>query len=66
MSTGAPYTAFGQPFDKPFFWILNVAVGVGGNFFPTNVYGLQVTPAQASQWAQPNMYVDYVSVSQWQ
>ncbi|CAG2171097.1 unnamed protein product [Oppiella nova] len=66
MSTGAPYTAFGQPFDKPFFWILNVAVGVGGNFFPTNVYGPQVTPAQASQWAQPNMYVDYVSVSQWQ
>jgi hypothetical protein len=58
-----PYTKSGQPFDQPFHWILNVAVG--GVFFPSNVYGPQVTPEEAKQWAKPTMEVDYVRVSQW-
>ncbi|CAG2102750.1 unnamed protein product [Medioppia subpectinata] len=64
LSSGAPYTANGQPFDQPFNWVLNVAVG--GNYFPVSCYGPVVTPALASQWPQPYMQIDYVSVSQWQ
>ncbi|CAG2109795.1 unnamed protein product [Medioppia subpectinata] len=64
LSNGAPYTANGQPFDKPFYWVLNVAVG--GDYFPANVYGPPVTTTQASQWPQPYLQIDYVSVSQWQ
>jgi beta-glucanase (GH16 family) len=58
-----PYTKFGQPFDQPFYWILNVAVG--GNFFPANVYGSQITPEEAKHWAKPTMEVDYVRVWHW-
>jgi len=58
-----PYTKNGQPFDQPFHWILNVAVG--GNFFPANVYGGQVTPAEAKNWAKPTMEIDYVRVWEW-
>ncbi|CAG2173424.1 unnamed protein product [Oppiella nova] len=58
MSSGAPYTKNGQPFDQPFFWILNVAVG--GQFFPSNEYGPAVTPDEARQWPKPTMEIDYV------
>ncbi|CAG2105366.1 unnamed protein product [Medioppia subpectinata] len=57
-----PYTKIGQPFDKPFYLILNVAVG--GDFFPVDEYGPQVTPAEAKQWSKPTMEVDFVKVYQ--
>ncbi len=58
-----PYTKPGQPFDQSFYWILNVAIG--GNFFPTNPFGPQVTPEEARHWAKPTMEVDYVRVWEW-
>jgi len=60
-SIGAPnpYSAPGQPWDKPFFMILNMAVG--GNFF-----GGQTMPSnQGSLWKDPTFAVDYVRVYQW-
>ncbi|CAG2105367.1 unnamed protein product [Medioppia subpectinata] len=57
-----PYTQIGQPFDKPFYLILNVAVG--GDYFPVDVYGPQVTPEEAKQWPKPTMEVDFVRVYQ--
>jgi len=57
-----PYTKNGQPFDKPFFLILNIAVG--GNFFPNDQYGAAVTQADAKNWAKPTMEVDYIRVYQ--
>ncbi len=57
-----PYNHNGAPFDQSFYWILNVAVG--GGFFPSNVYGPPVTPAEAKSWAKPTMEVDYVRVYQ--
>jgi beta-glucanase (GH16 family) len=58
-----PYTKPGQPFDQPFHWILNVAVG--GGFFPANVFGSEVTPEEAKHWAKPTMEIDYVRVWEW-
>ena len=55
-----PYNHNGAPFDQDFFIIFNVAVG--GGFFPSNVYGQPVTPAEAKSWAKPTMEVDYVRV----
>ena len=55
-----PYNHNGAPFDQPFFWILNVAVG--GNFFPQNVFGQWVTPAEAKHWPKNTMEVDYLRV----
>ena len=57
-----PYNHNGAPFDKPFYWILNVAVG--GNFFPANAYGQPVTQEEAKHWAKPTMEVDYLRVYQ--
>ena len=57
-----PYTKNGQPFDKPFFFILNLAVG--GAFFPESVYGPGVTVAEAQAWPKPSMEIDYVRVKQ--
>lgn len=54
-----PYTANGQPFDKDFYIILNVAVG--GNFFGPGPY---VTPIEARRWAKSKMEIDYVRVYQ--
>jgi beta-glucanase (GH16 family) len=51
------YSAMGQPFNKRFHMILNLAVGVG--FFGG---APAVTDAQAAAWAQPEMRVDYVRV----
>jgi len=57
-----PYTKNGQPFDVPFFLVLNVAVG--GDFFPEDEYGHQVTPAEARNWPKPRMEIDYIRVYQ--
>lgn len=57
-----PYDHNGAPFDKPFHWILNVAVS--GNFFPTTVYGPHVTPEEAKHWEKPTMEIDFVRVYQ--
>jgi len=54
-----PYTKNGQPFDQPFHWILNVAVG--GNFFGNSP---QLTVAEAKAWPKPTMEIDYVRVYQ--
>jgi beta-glucanase (GH16 family) len=51
------YSAMGQPFDRRFHFILNLAVG--GGFFGG---AAPVTDAQAAAWAQPEMRVDYVRV----
>ena len=58
-----PYNHNGAPFDKPFHFILNLAVG--GAFFPESVYGPQVTVEEARRWPKPTMEIDYVRVKQW-
>jgi len=58
-----PYTKPGQPFDQPFYWILNVAVD--GLMFPTNWSGPHITPEEAKNWAKTTMEIDYVRVWQW-
>jgi len=57
-----PYSKNGQPFDQPFYWIFNVAVG--GTFFPKNIYGT-LTVEEAKHWPKPTMEVDFVKVSEW-
>jgi len=51
-----PYTDIRQPFDQPFFFLINMAIG--GNFFGDESQAL--TTAIASRWANPVMQVDYV------
>jgi beta-glucanase (GH16 family) len=51
------YSAMGQPWDRRFHFILNLAVG--GNFFGG---AAPVTDAQSAAWARPQMRVDYVRV----
>lgn len=55
-----PYTDIRQPFDQPFFLVLNVAVG--GNFFGANSNAL--TTATAQKWPSARMVVDYIRVYQ--
>jgi len=55
-----PYTDIRQPFDKPFFFLFNVAVG--GGFFGANSHALTVE--QAKKWPNPEMQVDWVRVYQ--
>lgn len=56
-----PYAKVGQPFDQPFYLLLNVAVG--GNFFGS---APPVTPDEAKRnWTQPQLEVDYVKVFEW-
>jgi len=55
-----PYTKAGQPFDQPFYYIINVAVG--GGFFGGNANALNRDIA--SKWASPSMEVDWVRVYQ--
>jgi beta-glucanase (GH16 family) len=55
-----PYTEIRQPFDQPFFFLINVAVG--GNFFGDQSQAL--TTAVANNWASPELVVDYVRVYQ--
>lgn len=56
-----PYTARRQPFDQPFYILLNLAVG--GNFFGA-VPPVTVDEARHN-WTQPAFEVDYVKVFQW-
>lgn len=56
-----PYSRNGQPFDREFHWILNVAVG--GSFFPWSKYG-HLTPTVATHWEKPTFEIDYVRVYQ--
>jgi beta-glucanase (GH16 family) len=58
-----PYTKPGQPFDHSFYWILNLAIG--GNFFPVQYYGPQVTLEEAKQWPKPTMEIDWIRVWEW-
>lgn len=55
-----PYTANRQPFDQPFFFIINQAVG--GGFFGGQANALTVDMAR--RWSNPNLVVDYVRVYQ--
>jgi len=53
------YTANGQPFDKNFFLILNLAVG--GNFFGNEPFD----PSESDGWEKNNLKVDYVRKFEW-
>jgi len=55
-----PYTGTGQPFDQPFFFIINLAIG--GGFFGGQANALTVDMARG--WANPNLVVDYVRAYQ--
>jgi len=55
-----PYTDIRQPFDQPFFFLINMAIG--GNFFGAESQAL--TTAIASRWGNPVMQVDWVRVYQ--
>lgn len=57
------YTENGQPFDQPFYIILNLAVG--GSFFPPEIYG-DFSPEEAKNWEQPTLEIDWVRVYKWQ
>lgn len=56
---GGLYWANGQPFDKNFFLILNLAVG--GNFFG----GEHFDPIEADGWEKPTLEIDYVRKWEW-
>jgi len=53
------YTGNGQPFDRDFFLILNLAVG--GNFFG----GEPFNPDESNGWAKRTLEVDYVRKWVW-
>lgn len=63
----SPYTEPGQPWDRRFHLILNVAVG--GNFFPPGEFGGFTTDAEwdaaAATWTRPRMEVEHVKVWAW-
>ena len=56
------YEKDGQPFDQPFYLIFNLAVG--GNFFPSDVYG-DFYPEEAKDWEKPTLEIDWVHVYQY-
>jgi len=58
-SGGNPYSKPGQPWDEPFYMILNMAVG--GNFFG----GEEPAQNQGSLWRDPTLAIDYVRVYKW-
>jgi len=53
------YWADGQPFDKDFFIILNLAVG--GNFFG----GEPFDPSESQYWEKDTLEIDYVRKWEW-
>jgi len=55
-----PYNSIRQPFDQPFFFLINVAIG--GNFFGSQ--SADLTTDIAKGWASPRLVVDYVRVYQ--
>lgn len=59
-SQSFPYTEVGQPFDQPFYIILNLAIG--GDFFGSD--GQSLTLAEADNWSRPSLQVDYIRVYQ--
>jgi len=56
------YNANKQPWDKPFYILLNLAVG--GGFFPIDQYGAFDALASPKTWSQPTFFIDYVRVYQ--
>jgi beta-glucanase (GH16 family) len=56
----SPYNANRQPFDQPFFFIINLAIG--GGFFGAQSNAL--TQQIANQWPSASLVVDYVRVYQ--
>lgn len=55
------YKKKGEPFDKEFYWIFNVAVG--GGYFPPDQFGPPVTTEEAKHWEKTTMEIDWVKVS---
>lgn len=55
------YKKKGEPFNKEFYWIFNVAVG--GGYFPVDKFGPPVTVEEAKNWEKTSMEVDWVKVS---
>ena len=62
----SPYTQDGQPWDKRFHLILNLAVG--GGFFPAGEFG-EFGPSQwdaaAAGWQKPRLEIDHLKVWAW-
>jgi len=56
---GGFYTANGQPFDKNFFIILNLAVG--GQFFGNEAFD----PSESKYWEKSTLEVDFVRKWEW-
>jgi beta-glucanase (GH16 family) len=55
-----PYNnSFQKPFDQPFQFVLNVAVG--GSFFPVDKYGV-LTLEEAKNWPKPTLEIDFIKV----
>ena len=57
-----PYTKFRQPWDKPFYILLNLAVG--GGFFNPATYGTFDPVNDPKTWSRPSFEIDYVRVYQ--
>jgi len=53
----SPFTDSNQPWDQPFYFILNIAIG--GHFFDP-----PFTDADLPTWTQPTMQLDYIRVYQ--
>jgi beta-glucanase (GH16 family) len=53
------YTGNGQPFDKNFYLILNLAVG--GNFFGNEPF----SPDEARNWEKNTLEIDWVKKYEW-
>ncbi len=54
-----PYSKWGQPFDKNFFIIINLAVG--GNFFGNEGFD----PKESDNWQKPTFEIDWVKKWEW-
>lgn len=53
------YTRQGQPFDKNFYMIINMAVG--GNFFGDESFD----PIEADSWSKPTFEIDWIRQWEW-
>lgn len=58
---GSGYRQRGQPFDKPFHLLINMAVG--GDFF--NEYGQFDEEKDPEMWVRPTYEIDWIRVSRW-
>lgn len=63
----SPYTAPGQPWDRRFHLLINLAVG--GGFFPASEFGGFTTQqdwdAAAATWTRPRLEIAHVKVWAW-